>query len=141
MNYLKKTNTFLLTDDAFQLLTYRGDYYFSIHCVYLDECQRRGKIIQLALVRYRLEHGRLPETLDELQRVGYLDEIPRIPISGLPYYYDPEPKDIWTKDSKPHNSPILWAPYLRDVEQYNGNPLTHERILRDGMLIPLNFVE
>ena len=47
---------------------------------------RRATRLLLALQAFRLEHGRLPELLDEL--VGpYLDEVPIDPCSGEPFHY------------------------------------------------------
>ena len=50
------------------------------------EIRRRATIIILALEAYRLDNGKLPESLDEL--VGdYLDRLPLDPITGTDFHY------------------------------------------------------
>ncbi len=50
------------------------------------ETQRRGTRLLLALEAWKLEHGRLPTTLDDLTG-RYLDEVPVDPCSGKPFGY------------------------------------------------------
>ena len=136
-----------LTDNEFLLLNRWWGNRLHVVEVYGNERWRRGKIIQLALIRYRLEYDRLPETLDELVTVGYLDEIPLIPICNLPFYYDPHPKDeiMVRKQDYKSGSPILWAPSVEDVQRYDGDPFQKgnrgREMLQDGGFVPLNFTE
>ncbi len=53
------------------------------------EADRRATIIILALEAYRLEHGALPESLQQLAR-AYLDKVPDDPYSGKPFVYFPK---------------------------------------------------
>jgi ABC-type transport system involved in multi-copper enzyme maturation permease subunit len=53
------------------------------------EARRRGTLLVLALEAYRLDHGKLPDSLDAL--VGdYLDALPRDPYSGTQFRYFPD---------------------------------------------------
>ena len=54
----------------------------------LFETNRRAALLRLALVGYRLEHGELPPTLDQL-RDGYFKQLPHDPYSGLDFLYFP----------------------------------------------------
>lgn len=67
------------------------------------ETRRRATIIQLALVAYRIDHGSLPKSLDEL--VGpYLHELPADPYLGYPFRYFPNGMPAanleWDRQSK-----------------------------------------
>jgi hypothetical protein len=53
------------------------------------EASRRGTMLVLALEAYRLEHGKLPESLDALV-AEYFDKLPRDPYSGRDFVYFPQ---------------------------------------------------
>jgi type II secretory pathway pseudopilin PulG len=44
----------------------------------------RTAVVGLAAERYRLQHGRWPETLEALVKDGYLDAVPADPFDGQP---------------------------------------------------------
>jgi hypothetical protein len=56
----------------------------------LFEANRRAALLRMALVAYRIEHGELPATLNNLVQDGYFEQLPRDPYSGLDYLYFPE---------------------------------------------------
>jgi len=90
--------------------------------VYSHERSRRTAILQFALLKYVQENGALPETLDALQTSGILAEIPTIPYTGLPFFYDPNPDGSeWPEDDRRNaytwhqhkpGTPYLWADQL-----------------------------
>lgn len=51
--------------------------------------ERRMTRLFLALRRYHLEHGRLPQTLDELAP-RYVEEVPLDPFVEAPFHYEPD---------------------------------------------------
>jgi hypothetical protein len=53
------------------------------------EALKRGTMLVLAIEAYRLDHGELPKSLDDL-RGAYLDHLPIDPFSGLQFRYFPE---------------------------------------------------
>ena len=48
----------------------------------------RATRLFLALRLYHLEHGKLPETLEELAP-EYIDAMPQDPVNGKPFVYEP----------------------------------------------------
>jgi hypothetical protein len=52
------------------------------------EADRRATIIILAIEEYRLDHGQLPRSLDQLKG-EYLGAVPADPYSGYPFVYFP----------------------------------------------------
>ncbi|MHC4401719.1 MAG: hypothetical protein ACYTG0_18770 [Planctomycetota bacterium] len=67
---------------------YRSVEFAAAEWVHL-EARRRAARVQLALAGWQIEHGRLPEKLDEL--VGpYLNQMPLDPFTGKPFRYFPE---------------------------------------------------
>ncbi len=145
---LQRDSSFL-TYTQFRLLSPHYGYLAWASNEYSRESTRRGRILQYALIKYRIEKGKLPESLEELKTVGYLDEIPRIPISEVPFYYDPhpdgsEPKAPW-RDHRP-GQPLLWAPEFNDVKKYAGKQLPWKHGVKNemfshGNFFSLNFTE
>ncbi len=87
------------------------------------EAERRAARLLLALQAWKLEHGKLPETLDAL--VGpYFEELPIDPYCGKPFRYLPDglataiPAHRFMKEAEP-GRPLIWSTGP-DV-QYNGN--------------------
>ncbi len=117
--------------------------------VYETELQRRGRIIQFALVKYRKEKGKLPEKLDELKTAGYLDEIPGIPGTNFSFYYDPSPKNVPDNIGYKYRpgEALLWGPRLDWVKRYDGNPFPPNDAKHswatfiNGHRFDLNFME
>jgi len=114
-----------------------------IDSLYGTERERRTMILRLALIKYVQNNGELPATLDELQTSGILAEIPRIPYTNLPFFYDPNPDgtepDGGTQFQQPRHqvgTPYLWAGELgdRSDKPWNTSP-TGER----GLWYDLNF--
>jgi ABC-type transport system involved in multi-copper enzyme maturation permease subunit len=64
------------------------------------ELRRRATLLQLSLIGYRLEHGKLPATLSELTD-KYLPVVPLDPYSGRDFLYFPEgvPKALTEVDA------------------------------------------
>ena len=52
------------------------------------EAWRRSTMMVLALEAYWLEHGKLPDKLDQL-KPAYFDKLPLDPYAGRPFYYFP----------------------------------------------------
>ncbi|MFH1924780.1 MAG: hypothetical protein ABIP48_33440, partial [Planctomycetota bacterium] len=64
------------------------------------ETRRRAVRLQLALAAWHLEHGKLPEGLEEL--VGpFLNELPLDPYTAGPFQYSPEPTPVAIRDLDP----------------------------------------
>ncbi|HTQ39696.1 MAG TPA: hypothetical protein VMJ32_11755, partial [Pirellulales bacterium] len=77
------------------------------------EARRRGTMLVLALQAYRLEHGQLPDSLDEL-KPDYFQTLPPDPYSGLEFRYFPHGLPF-NSDDVP-NRPYLWtADYVPGV--------------------------
>ena len=53
------------------------------------ETERRATMLILALEAYRLDHGNLPKSLNELAG-KYFEDVPHDPYSGLEFQYFPE---------------------------------------------------
>ena len=96
-----------------------GDWWASYRSVWVDNTTiRRATLIVLALQGWRLEHGVLPSTLDELAP-SWLAEVPIDPVAGAPFQYFPDGTDetmIWsdgtwgfTKFTLPPHRPYLEA--------------------------------
>ena len=49
--------------------------------------QIEGLIVTVAIFRYRLEQGDLPDNLEQLVQAGYMAELPLDPYSGEPFVY------------------------------------------------------
>jgi hypothetical protein len=89
------------------------------------ETRRRVARLQLAVAAWRLEHGRLPDSLEEL--VGTeLQSMPVDPFTGLSFQYLPDGAgaavpnrnaqalDLWTEDDESKDTiaagtPLLWS--------------------------------
>ena len=115
------------------------------NCVLEQELYRRVVRIRLALLAWRIEHGKFPQKLDDL--VGpYLRQLPLNPCCGQPFRYEPQgwPRDtcwlLWDKlyghgvansfdDSivtVAAGSPFLWSPAegAGYAESQDGEPPT-----------------
>jgi type II secretory pathway pseudopilin PulG len=96
------------------LLSMLSNYYSSTNAErWLDgQAQRSATLLILAIEAYRLEHGALPGTLDEL--VGpYLTQMPRDPYSGDNFRYYPQGiqrsfTNRWSHAILPQ-TPFLWS--------------------------------
>ncbi len=124
---------------------------------YTAEAQRRGTILYIALRMYFNDHGRLPDSLDELVEDDYLKRLPIIPALCEPFCYEREPSEdrfarliealydpeneksrlvsLYTKPLKGHDrsAPFLWYPLRSNsgLDPYS-NP---------GWFIDLDFVK
>jgi hypothetical protein len=91
--------------------------FVSLSSAYQPELTRRAMILQLALIKYAQENGSLPETLEELKTSGILAEIPTVPYTGLPFFYDPQPDgtegngnaDLSQSPRHSLGTPYLWT--------------------------------
>lgn len=76
-----------------------------------SEAKRRALLLTLALQVYELDHGRLPQRLDEL--VGsYLEELPVDPWTGRSFEYRPEGLPVPVQFANRRidaNTPMLWT--------------------------------
>jgi hypothetical protein len=82
------------------------------------ETRRRATRIILALEAWKAEHGKLPQSLDELVGAG-LDRLPVDPYTGQPFRYFPEgltlPEDptlassIESRRKVELNKPLIWS--------------------------------
>jgi hypothetical protein len=106
----------------------------------LCETRRRVARLQLALAAWRIEHERLPGSLEEL--VGTeLDSLPVDPFTGLPFQYLPEGAeadvpnrnaqelDIWTEEDEAEGNlaagtPLLWSSGPDLLYQRRSNSLS-----------------
>jgi hypothetical protein len=78
------------------------------------EAGRRGTMLQMALEAYRLEHGNLPQSLNDLVGV-YFDKLPSDPFSGNDFVYfrdgiPPPPTRLEAKELFENGSTNAWAP-------------------------------
>ncbi|MGL4594607.1 MAG: hypothetical protein ACRCUY_07765, partial [Thermoguttaceae bacterium] len=73
----------------FALTSQLGNSSAFLDVMSVQELERRGAIIELALMLYKKEHGQLPKQLDELVTAEILQEVPLIPILDIPFYYVP----------------------------------------------------
>jgi hypothetical protein len=64
----------------------------AVHDAIDQAAHRRGEMIVMALMAYRLEHGKLPNSLAELHG-AYLKRWPLDPYSGLEFRYFPDTVD------------------------------------------------
>jgi hypothetical protein len=79
------------------------------------ETERRMALVALALERFRLATGKLPETLGQLVP-KYLESVPMDPFEGNPIQYEPSPIArfaLWAQDAagEPQNcmgNPLTW---------------------------------
>jgi len=90
------------------------------------EAGRRGTILQLALESYRLQHGRLPTSLNDL--VGaYFDKLPTDPYSGNEFVYFAQgiptpPTPFEAKELKESSTGNAWEPAGQHVFVAPGKP-------------------
>lgn len=63
--------------------TFAGDY----HYAYRLKAQKDALIVIVAIMRYQLARGDLPDELEQLVQAGYLDSIPLDPYSDTPFVY------------------------------------------------------
>jgi hypothetical protein len=106
------------------------------------EAQRRATLIVLAIEAYRVDHGELPKSLDELAP-DYFAKVPLDPYSGLDFRYFPEgipaPRDAAEKHAFDRsigfgsdapgfafefNHPVIWStgPYLTQQPEVDDPP-------------------
>lgn len=110
-----------------------------IYWVLDQETRRRAMILQLALHAYYLEHGKLPETLAELED-GYLTKVPTVPITGDAFEYHPAP---------PADEVVSYTNYDWGSEKHTGMPYLRVPVTEcvsntlpiDGRAFPLEFVK
>ncbi len=88
---------------------------YNVSWILVDyEAGRRGTMLQLALEAYRLQHDRLPTSLNDL--VGpYFDKLPTDPYSGNEFVYFLEgipapPTPFEAKELKEYGSGNAWEP-------------------------------
>ncbi|HTU25034.1 MAG TPA: hypothetical protein VMF30_06535 [Pirellulales bacterium] len=113
-----------------------------------EETQYRATLIVLALEAFRLEHGQLPETLDELVGDG-LDAVPLDPLFAQPFLYFPKgfPKGVYAKGSDPRTGvsagpslpPILWSALSTTPNQQLR--LAHPREPNENSPLPYLFLK
>ena len=105
---------------------------------YKIETRRRATRLILALVAWKLEHGELPETLDELIGAG-LERLPIDPYSGRPFRYFSEGLPtplVWSSQSYskkfvvPVGAPFVWSAGRKAVA-------TDLEVLKAGWPFPL----
>ncbi len=122
-------------------LTVLGDADLGVAQMDVDfETAKRATMIRLALEAYRLDHGQLPDSLDQL--VGaYFDELPTDPYSCREFVYFPSgiPQPSTEDEKKQLNSrswffwytdwiipevPCIWSPgaNLRTITQTQSIP-------------------
>ena len=135
---------------------------FIMSPMYQSEAMRRATIVYLALRLYYEDHGRLPDSLGELEG-EYLDELPCVPLSDEMLYYTAEPipmpevtgeddyaqknwQDTLNRLDSHHNfsKPFIWVPdyngydHLKTPHRLDG----HYYIDADyGTIFDLNFVQ
>jgi hypothetical protein len=131
---------------------------------YSMEADRRATLLYLALRGYFLQHGEVPESLDDLKG-SRLEEIPKVPGIGLDYYYQPHPRKIdleafeeeeYRERKRLENLPplvrdglpYLWYPESGTIHYDIPFPSPHIeeaeqdwRRVDDGELIPLHFAK
>ena len=69
------------------LLTLTEPYENIYNISFRFNAQIEGLIVTVAMFRYRLEQGDLPDNLEQLVQAGYMAELPLDPYSGLPFVY------------------------------------------------------
>ncbi len=102
--------------------------------------RRRATCLILALTAWKLEHGELPEKLDEL--VGpYLTKLPIDPHSGKPFRYFREGLPIPIEDTNAHSTeptvlvnvgePFIWSIgwHVTDRQSYSDSVLANYHIV------------
>ncbi len=98
--------------------------------LYHSELKTRFTILRFALLKYRIQYGVLPETLEELKTVGYLKEIPKVPYYDQPFYYDPHPDgsepDYDKSTQHRRGIPYLWAPGIVGRNEVQPKPFREE---------------
>jgi hypothetical protein len=126
---------------------------------YLMEADRRATLLYLALRGYFLQHGEVPESLDDLKG-SWLEEIPKVPGFGLDYYYQPHPRKIdleafeeeeYRERKRLESLPPLvrdGLPYLWYSESGYDNDIPHFeeseqdwQLFEYGGLVPLHFAK
>jgi hypothetical protein len=104
------------------------------------EMRRRATLIVIALVAWRLEHGTLPQTLDQLDGVD-LDEVPLDPWNNKPFNYQPAglPYEIKFPDppSIAAGQPFLWSVGSLDARiiEVNGEHRTQSSFQKTDLAV------
>jgi hypothetical protein len=130
----------------------RRDDYRLLDLYRYERASRNAALVSMALEAWKLEHGSLPKTLDELKG-SYFAEVPKDPFTGRDFRYFPEGSPIaltrtstgeclWIYGESqsyptrfPEKKPFLWStgPWIYDVgppsnETVAGSPLTRYSI-------------
>jgi hypothetical protein len=97
--------------------------------------QRHGTELQLALLAYRHEHGRLPESLEELVP-EYFELLPLDPWSGREFGYEPDgyssPVETQLGEVLSARQPLLWSAGVNDsrvVETVSPSGIRSHRVI------------
>lgn len=109
--------------------------YSAVERLALTETRRRATLICLALVAWRLEHGRLPDKLDRL--VGaYFTRLPTDPFTGKSFEYFPEGSPFALRWEEPRaiaeqrlapNTPFVWSAGYSALEATGASPYRQAR--------------
>lgn len=69
------------------ILTLTQGYEEIYHMFYLSKARMEALIVTIAIMRYELEKGDLPDGLDQLVSSGYIEKLPIDPYSNEPFVY------------------------------------------------------
>ncbi len=86
-----------------------------------EKAQTNALITVLAILRYKADHGHLPETLEELVIKGYIGFLPKDPYRDGDLSY------------RVINDDFVLYSYGEDYEDNNGEPITTEKDIDDRM--------
>jgi hypothetical protein len=94
-----------------------------------EETRRRGLLVQLALIAYKLDHGEYPKTLAELTP-GWLAEPIDDPFSGYPFVYRPEglPHKLLSLQGDEvafiaPDTPLIWSVGYDNMQLMEARPM------------------
>lgn len=93
----------------------KGELYhlWTYNCFAVETWRRAARLV-LAIQAWRIEHHKLPETLDVLIDDGIVESVPRDPWSGERFWYYPAGLAFplrWPRSAEPiaEHTPIVWS--------------------------------
>jgi ABC-type transport system involved in multi-copper enzyme maturation permease subunit len=109
-DFVKAVHYELRGEFALEAIGYIEIYASSNERVIIEGYHRAARLV-LALDAWKLDHGKLPRSLDEL-RGKYLDELPVSPFTGTKFRYSPPyvACDVWRSQSVPSLSQQAMVP-------------------------------
>jgi membrane protease YdiL (CAAX protease family) len=103
-------------------------YYYRL---YVSHIWRDGLLLTIAIMRYHLEQGDLPETLDQLVDEGYLAVLPVDPFSDSSYIYRKTEDEFLLYSPGPNGEDDGGIRIFREADWFNGDIVFWPPVVRD----------